>query len=60
MPTTENKDDVPDPLANLQKIFGLIVFILQQFFTKVVPILGIGFLVFLFLLYLFFQFFNLV
>ena len=53
-------DNLPDPLENLQKIFGVILAVLYQFFTKAVPVFGIGFIGLLLLLYLFFKLFGLV
>lgn len=53
-------ENLPDPLENLQKIFGLILAILYEFFTKVVPVVGIGLIGLFLLLYLFFKLFGLV
>lgn len=57
---SENNDNLPDPLENLQKLFAVILSVLYQVFTKVVPILGVSFLAILLILYLFFKLFGLV
>ncbi|MFA5135828.1 MAG: hypothetical protein WC489_00365 [Patescibacteria group bacterium] len=55
-----DKDEtIPDPLENIKKILSVVLDVLLVFFSKVVPIVSLGFLGILLLLYLFFKLFGL-
>ncbi|OGK62774.1 hypothetical protein A2334_00990 [Candidatus Roizmanbacteria bacterium RIFOXYB2_FULL_38_10] len=53
-----NNELPPNLLENIKKIFGVILSLLNQFFTKILPVLGFIFFLILGLLYLFFKIFG--
>lgn len=53
---TDNIEETPvDPLGNLIKFLSEMVTVFLESFLKIFPIIGVGFIVILLILYLFFK-----
>jgi hypothetical protein len=47
----DKTEDIPDPLENIKEILGFIIYLLSIFFTKIFPILALGLLILLGIIY---------
>ena len=59
MPTSGTNNNPPDPLANLKDLVNIIAGFFLQLITQSTLVIGVGFLILLFILYLFFKLFGL-